>query len=196
MEVVKSKILGLSLAILGWIGAIVVCALPMWKVTTTVRLFPAAESITKWEGIWKSCKNSTGEKLCEIQDYSTLSSDLQAARPLCIIVIVMGGLGLLFFIVGAKCCDQVIKVSGCTFICAAVLLFIPVCWAAYSTIKAFFKPVTSPGIIEVTNPIGVSLYLGWASSALLFGGGSILGCSCLSASVLDFVVKTGTALLS
>ncbi|XP_065109176.1 claudin-4-like [Paramisgurnus dabryanus] len=202
MEVVKSKKLGLGLATLGVIGAIVSCALPKWKVSG--RLSTVAKPITKWEGIWERCEDSTGEKQCENQDSMTLSSDLQAARALCIVVIVMGVLGIFFFIVGAvgaMCCDRVNLyvvqiISGGTLICAAILLLIPVCWVALNTIKAIFNPVTSPGIIEAPKQLGASLWLGFASSALLFGGGSLLCCSRLPDRVRTVVQKAANELLS
>ncbi|XP_065133694.1 claudin-4-like [Paramisgurnus dabryanus] len=204
MQVVKSKILGLSLAILGWIGAIVSCALPMWKVSVR---FKTGQTI--WEGIWERCEeDSTEEMQCKIPDFMTLSSDLQAARPLCFVVIVMGVLGFSFFIRGAKCTRcvkeerakaRVMFAAGCTFICAAVLLLIPVCWAAYSTIRAIFKDfIRSDSYIdEFPKEMGASLYLGWASSALLFGGGTILCCNCLPEKVIKKVIEhTGEELMS
>ncbi|XP_073721270.1 claudin-4-like [Misgurnus anguillicaudatus] len=193
MQAVKSKTLGLILAFLGWIGAIVSCALPKWKITTNIQSQTGTQH-TIWEGIWKRCEGSPGEMQCEIYDSMTLSSDLQAARPLCIVVIVMGVLGIFFFIVGAFCYDQVMIVSGGTFICAAILLLIPVCWATYSTIKHIF-PVINSEYIEIRK-IGASLYLGMASTALLFGGGSILGCNCLPDSVLKVCLKGCNALIS
>ncbi|XP_073721292.1 claudin-4-like [Misgurnus anguillicaudatus] len=203
MQVVKSKILGLSLAILGWIGAIGSCALPMWKVSVRVKT-----GQTIWEGIWERCEeDSTEEMQCEIHDYMTLSSDLQAAGALCIVVIVMGVLGIYFFIRGAKCTGcvkeerakaRVMFAAGGTFICAAVLLLIPVCWAAYSTIWGFLNDFRSDSYIDkFPKEIGASLYLGWASSALLFGGGTILCCNCLPDKVIKKVIKhTGEELMS
>ncbi|XP_065137852.1 claudin-3-like [Paramisgurnus dabryanus] len=151
MPAVGLEILGLSLAILGWIVAIVSCALPMWKVTAFIGVnIVTAQTI--WEGIWMNCVvQSTGQMQCKIHDSMlALSSDLQAARALCIVAIVMGVLGLLFSIVGAKCTQcveeervkaKVMITAGVTFICAAVLLLIPVCWTAHSIIRDFYSPV-------------------------------------------------------
>ncbi|XP_073721296.1 claudin-4-like [Misgurnus anguillicaudatus] len=203
MQAVKSKKLGLSLAILGWIGAIVSCALPMWKDSVWIR--SATEYTTIWEGIWERCEDSTGEMQCKIQDSMTLTSDLQAARPLCIVAIVMGVLGLFFSIVGAKCTpcvkEERVKTkdmfaAGGTFICAAILLLIPLCWAAYNTMKNKNIKDISPDIIEFRNQIGTSLYLGWVSTALLLGGGCILCRTRIPDKVIEVVVETGKELLS
>ncbi|XP_016412956.1 claudin-4-like [Sinocyclocheilus rhinocerous] len=185
MAALGLEILGVTLAVFGWIVGIVSCALPMWKVTAFIGVnIVTAQTI--WEGIWMNCVvQSTGQMQCKIYDSMlALSSDLQAARALCVIAIVMGVLGFLLSIVGAKCTKcleeervkaKVMITAGVTFICAAVMHLIPVCWSAHSIIRSFYNPI----IIEAQKrEIGASLYLGWASSALLLIGGGILCCSC------------------
>ncbi len=185
MAALGLEILGVTLAVFGWIVGIVSCALPMWKVTAFIGVnIVTAQTI--WEGIWMNCVvQSTGQMQCKIYDSMlALSSDLQAARALCVIAIVMGVLGLLLSIMGAKCTNcleeerakaRVMITAGVTFIGAAVMLMIPVCWSAHSIIRSFYNPI----IIEAQKrEIGASLYLGWASSALLLIGGGILCCSC------------------
>ncbi|XP_058600798.1 claudin-4-like isoform X2 [Onychostoma macrolepis] len=185
MAALGLEILGVTLAVFGWIVGIVSCALPMWKVTAFIGVnIVTAQTI--WEGIWMNCVvQSTGQMQCKVYDSMlALSSDLQAARALCVIAIVMGVLGLLLSIMGAKCTkcleeerakSRVMIAAGVTFICAAVMHMIPVCWSAHSIIRSFYNPV----IIEAQKrEIGASLYLGWASSALLLIGGGILCCSC------------------
>uniref|UniRef100_A0A8C5FA96 Claudin b n=1 Tax=Gadus morhua TaxID=8049 RepID=A0A8C5FA96_GADMO len=102
------QLLGLALAIVGWIGAILVCALPMWKVSA----FIGANIITAqttWEGIWMNCVvQSTGQMQCKVYDsLLALSSDLQAARALTVVSIVAGIVGILLGIVGGKCTNFV-----------------------------------------------------------------------------------------
>lgn len=185
MAALGLEILGVTLAVFGWIVGIVSCALPMWKVTAFIGVnIVTAQTI--WEGIWMNCVvQSTGQMQCKVYDSMlALSSDLQAARALCVIAIVMGVLGLLLSIVGAKCTNcleeerakaRVMIAAGVTFICAAVMHLIPVCWSAHSIIRSFYDPI----IIEAQKrEIGTSLYLGWACSALLLIGGGILCCSC------------------
>ncbi|XP_026103058.1 claudin-4 [Carassius auratus] len=185
MAALGLEILGVTLAVFGWIVGIVSCALPMWKVTAFIGVnIVTAQTI--WEGIWMNCVvQSTGQMQCKVYDSMlALSSDLQAARALCVIAIVMGVLGLLLSVVGAKCTKcleeerakaRVMITAGVTFICAAVMQLIPVCWSAHSIIRSFYNPL----IIEAQKrEIGASLYLGWACSALLLIGGGILCCSC------------------
>ncbi|XP_051965632.1 claudin-3-like [Xyrauchen texanus] len=151
MATLGLEILGVTLAMLGWIVGIVSCALPMWKVTAFIGVnIVTAQTI--WEGIWMSCVvQSTGQMQCKVYDSMlALSSDAQAARALCVIAIVMGVLGLLLAIMGAKCTRcveeervkaQVMITSGVTFICAAVMLLIPLCWSAHSIIRDFYNPI-------------------------------------------------------
>ncbi|XP_076837543.1 claudin-4-like [Brachyhypopomus gauderio] len=179
------EILGVTLASLGWIVAILSCALPMWRVTAFIGSNIVTAQII-WEGIWMSCVvQSTGQMQCKVYDSMlALSSDLQAARALCVISILLGVLGVLVSVVGAKCTNcieeeqtkaKVMITAGATFICAAVMQLIPVSWTAHAIITSFYSPlVTEPQKRE----IGASLYLGWAAAALLLIGGVILCCSC------------------
>uniref|UniRef100_A0A3B1IK95 Claudin 3d n=1 Tax=Astyanax mexicanus TaxID=7994 RepID=A0A3B1IK95_ASTMX len=98
------EILGVTLATLGWIVALISCILPMWRVTAFIGSNIVTAQII-WEGIWMSCVvQSTGQMQCKIYDSMlALSSDLQAARALCVISIVLGVLGVLVSVVGAKC---------------------------------------------------------------------------------------------
>ncbi|XP_056612504.1 claudin-4-like [Triplophysa dalaica] len=185
MPTVGLEILGVTLALFGWIVGIVSCALPMWKVSAFIGVnIVTAQTI--WEGIWMNCVvQSTGQMQCKVHDSMlALSSDLQAARALCIISIVMGVLGVLLSVTGAKCTRcvdeervkaRVMVTAGVTFICAAVLILIPVCWSAHSIIRDFYNPNINE---SQKREIGASLYLGWASTALLLIGGGILCCSC------------------
>uniref|UniRef100_A0A672GKY0 Claudin b n=1 Tax=Salarias fasciatus TaxID=181472 RepID=A0A672GKY0_SALFA len=98
------QILGAALGILGWIGAIIVCALPMWKVTAFIGS-NIVTAQTSWEGIWMSCVvQSTGQMQCKVYDSMlALSSDLQAARALMIISIIVGVMAILLAVAGGKC---------------------------------------------------------------------------------------------
>uniref|UniRef100_A0A8C1ZKT9 Claudin 4 n=1 Tax=Cyprinus carpio TaxID=7962 RepID=A0A8C1ZKT9_CYPCA len=116
MAALGLEILGVTLAVFGWIVGIVSCALPMWKVTAFIGVnIVTAQTI--WEGIWMNCVvQSTGQMQCKVYDSMlALSSDLQAARALCVIAIVMGVLGLLLSIVGAKCtnCLEEERINCC-----------------------------------------------------------------------------------
>ncbi|XP_036379606.1 claudin-4-like [Megalops cyprinoides] len=179
------QMLGTALGIIGWIGAIVVCALPMWKVTAFIGQSIVTAQIT-WEGIWMNCVvQSTGQMQCKVYDSMlALSSDLQAARALTVISIVVGIMGILLAVAGGKCTNCVedegskAKVgiaAGITFIAAGVLCLIPVCWTAHAIIRDFYNPL----LVEAQKrEIGASLYIGWGASALMIIGGGLLCCNC------------------
>uniref|UniRef100_A0A3Q4BEC5 Claudin n=1 Tax=Mola mola TaxID=94237 RepID=A0A3Q4BEC5_MOLML len=63
-----SKLVGVCLAILGFLGTILICGLPMWKVTA----FVGANIVTAqvfWEGLWMNCViQSTGHSQCKAYD--------------------------------------------------------------------------------------------------------------------------------
>uniref|UniRef100_A0A3Q3QJW2 Claudin n=1 Tax=Monopterus albus TaxID=43700 RepID=A0A3Q3QJW2_MONAL len=104
MPSVGLEILGVSLAVLGWIAAIMSCVLPMWKVSAFIGV-NIVTAQTTLEGIWMSCVvQSTGFMQCKPYDSMlALGADLQAARALTIISIVLGIMGIMVALVGAKC---------------------------------------------------------------------------------------------
>ncbi|XP_016088289.1 claudin-4-like [Sinocyclocheilus grahami] len=179
------QMLGIALAIIGWIGVIVVCALPMWHVTAFIGQNIVTAQIT-WEGIWMSCVvQSTGQMQCKVYDSMlALGSDLQAARALTVISILVGVVGILLAAAGGKCTNciederakaKVGIISGAIFIVAGVLCLIPVCWTANTIIRDFYNPMT---ISAQKKELGASLFIGWAASALLIIGGSLLCANC------------------
>lgn len=179
------QILGSALGMLGWIGVILVCALPMWKVTAFIGSnIVTAQTI--WEGIWMNCVvQSTGQMQCKIYDSMlALSSDLQAARALTIISIVVGILAILLSVAGGKCTncveDETSKAkvgvcSGVMFIIAGVLCLVPVCWTANTVIQDFYNPLLNAA---QKRELGAALYIGWGAAALMLIGGGMLCCSC------------------
>ncbi|MBN3272028.1 CLD4 protein, partial [Polyodon spathula] len=103
MASVGIEILGVALAVIGWIGSIVACTLPMWRVTAFIGVNIVTSQII-WEGIWMNCVvQSTGQMQCKIYDSMlALPQDLQAARALQVISIILGLLAILISIMGAK----------------------------------------------------------------------------------------------
>ncbi|XP_015251474.1 PREDICTED: claudin-4-like [Cyprinodon variegatus] len=179
------QILGSALGIIGWIGAIIVCALPMWKVSAFIGSNIVTSQIT-WEGIWMNCVvQSTGQMQCKVYDSMlALSADLQAARALTIVSIIVGILAILLSVAGGKCTNCVkeeskkIKVgiaSGVIFIIAGVLCLIPVCWTAHTIIQNFYSPILNQ---SQKQELGAALYIGWGASALMLIGGGMLCSNC------------------
>ncbi|CAN9501119.1 unnamed protein product [Ophioblennius macclurei] len=179
------QILGSVLGILGWIGAIIVCAIPMWKVTAFVGAVIITAQTT-WEGIWMSCvKQSTGQMQCKVYDSMlALSADLQAARALMIVCILVGVMAILLSVAGGKCTncveDETSKTkvgiaAGVMFIIAGVLCLVPVCWTAHTVIRTFNDPFANAA---QRRELGAALYIGWGAGALMLIGGGMLCSNC------------------
>ncbi|CAB1439495.1 unnamed protein product [Pleuronectes platessa] len=177
--------LGMALAFIGFIGNIVICALPTWKVTA----FIGANIVTSqviWEGLWMNCvTQSTGQMQCKVYDsLLALPRDLQAARALVVLAIIIGVFGILLSVVGGKCTSfvsgemvksKVAIAAGILFLIAGVLVLVPVCWTAHTVIQDFYNPLL---IDAQRRELGASLYVGWATAGLLFLGGGLLCSSC------------------
>uniref|UniRef100_A0A3Q3FQV9 Claudin a n=1 Tax=Labrus bergylta TaxID=56723 RepID=A0A3Q3FQV9_9LABR len=143
------QMLGTALCIIGWIGVIVICALPQWKVTAFIGN-NIVTAQTTWKGIWMNCVvQSTGQMQCKVYDSMlALSSDLQAARALVIIAIMVGVL---------------------------VMCLIPVCWTAHTIVRDFYNPLVNG---SQKMEMGAALFIGWGASALLIMGGALLCANC------------------
>lgn len=179
------EIVGIALGAIGFIITIVACALPMWRMSA----FIGANIITAqtiWEGLWMNCViQSTGQMQCKVYDsLLALGPELQAARAMTIISIILGVLGVLISIVGAKCTNciedepskaKVMIISGIFFLLAGLLVLIPVSWNASTIIRDFYNPLLTSA---QRRELGASLYIGWAASALLIIGGAMLCSSC------------------
>lgn len=177
--------IGILTAFLGWLGAMIACGLPQWRVTA----FIGANIVTAqiiWEGIWMTCAvQSTGQMQCKIYDsVLALSTDLQAARAMIIISILAGFIGFLISIAGGKCTNCIEDtraksiaciVAGVSFIIAGVLCLIPVSWTAHSIVADFYNPVL---VDAQRREMGTSLYIGWAAAGLMLLGGALLCLNC------------------
>lgn len=194
------QMLGFTLGIIGFLGTIIVCALPMWKVSA----FIGANIITaqvQWEGLWMNCvMQSTGQMQCKIYDsLLALGQDLQAARALIVVAIIVAAFGVLLGIAGGKCTNfleekrakaKVAIAAGIVFICAGVLVLIPCCWSANTTIRDFYNPLT---VDARKRELGAALYIGWGTAAILILGGALLCSSCPPKESPEYPVKYGPA---
>ncbi|KAK1787408.1 hypothetical protein P4O66_002896 [Electrophorus voltai] len=179
------QMLGLILALAGFVGTILMCSLPAWRVSA----FIGANLVTfqiYWEGLWMNCVvDSTGEMQCLPYDSPlALDQDLQAARAMVIIAIIAGISGIMLSFVGGKCTHfvpneeskaKIAIAGGIMFIISGLLVLIPVCWITTSIIRDFYNPAL---VDAQRRELGSSLYIGWACAGLLFLGGSLLCSSC------------------
>uniref|UniRef100_A0A8C4INQ3 Claudin n=1 Tax=Dicentrarchus labrax TaxID=13489 RepID=A0A8C4INQ3_DICLA len=100
----RTQLVGLCLAIIGFLGTILICALPMWKVTA----FIGANIITAqvfWEGLWMNCViQSTGHSQCKAYDsVLALPQELQASRALICVSIAVSVVAIGLTVVGVRC---------------------------------------------------------------------------------------------
>ncbi|XP_074497288.1 claudin e [Sebastes fasciatus] len=194
------QMLGFVLAIIGFLGTIIVCALPMWKVTA----FIGANIVTAqviWEGLWMNCvTQSTGQMQCKIYDsLLALPQDLQAARALVVIAIIVAAFGVILGIIGGKCTNfveddaakaKVAIAAGIVFICAGVAILVPVCWSANTIIRDFYNPLLTNA---QRRELGAALYIGWGTAAVLLLGGALLCSSCPKKESPEYPVKYAPA---
>ncbi|XP_078082980.1 claudin 5a [Mustelus asterias] len=179
------EIVGLGLCVLGWLGVMLACGLPMWKVTAFIESNIVVAQ-TVWEGLWMNCVvQSTGQMQCKVYNsLLALGQDQQAARALTVIASILGLIGLLITILGAQCTNctegvttkvRIVISGGAIFIIAGMMSLIPVCWMANTIVRDFYDPIVP---VSKKREMGAALYVGWTASALLFIGGSLLCCSC------------------
>ncbi len=179
------QILGVALSSVGLLGSIMTCVLPMWRVTAFIGNNIVTAQVI-WEGLWMSCVvQSTGHMQCKVYDsLLSLSPDLQAARALLVLSILLSVFGILLAVVGGKCTTcienktakaRVVISAGLLFLTSGLLCLTPVCWSAYTIIRDFHNPLLMDA---QRRELGASLYTGWAATGLLLSGGAILCCQC------------------
>jgi len=177
-----NQLVAFLLVTIGILGTIVICALPMWKVSA----FIGANIITAqtiWEGLWMNCViQSTGHSQCKAYDsILALPRDLQASRALVCTSLGVSAVAVGLTVVGARCTNflrhdgprktNVGIAGGVVFVAAGVLCIIPVSWSAYGIITGFYDPLNTQGR---RGELGASIYVGWVSGALLVIGGGML----------------------
>lgn len=171
-----------ALALLGWVGALLSCIMPMWRVTAFVGTTIVTSEIM-WEGIWMSCViQSTGQMQCKpYESMLALGTDLQAARALTVMAILLGAVGLVLAFIGGKCTifmdrskrskARIATAAGVSLIVAGVLCLIPVSWSAGIVVRAFYNPLMAD---SQRREIGGAIYVGWGASIVLILGGGML----------------------
>nr|XP_056715603.1 claudin-5 [Euleptes europaea] len=177
------ELLGLTLAIVGWAGAILAAGLPMWQVSAFVEANIVTAQIT-WEGLWMACVAlSTGHTQCKAYDsVLSLPPELQAGRTLMVLAGLLGLLALLVTVAGAQCTTclragrakgWVAAVGGGLFVLCGLLVLVPPSWFAHIVIGNFYAPTA-----RSKREMGAALYVAWAAAALLLLGGALVCCPC------------------
>ncbi|KAM5154817.1 claudin-17 [Callospermophilus lateralis] len=181
------QIAGLVLGFLGMVGTLATTLLPQWRVSA----FIGSNIIVferLWEGLWMNCIRQVKVRL-QCKFYNSLLAlppVLEAARALMCVAVALSLIALLIGICGMKqiqCTTSnervkayLLGTSGVLFILTGIFVLIPVCWTAHIIIRDFYDPTINTG---QKRELGAALFLGWASSAVLFiGGGLLCGFCC------------------
>ncbi|TRY77511.1 hypothetical protein DNTS_035099 [Danionella cerebrum] len=183
------QLLGTTLGVLGWIGIIIACALPLWRVTAFVGNNIVTAQIM-WEGLWMSCvAQSTGQTQCKVYDSMlALSQDLQASRAILVIAALVGLVGIFASCAGGKCTNcladgtakaRVSIAGGAVFITAGVLGLIPSSWTANRIIADFYNPLVNQA---QKRELGAAIFICWGAAVLLLIGGGLICSTCTKGS--------------
>ncbi|KAM4627621.1 claudin-4-like [Polymixia lowei] len=180
----KLETLAVVLGFIGLFGIVTITALPMWRVTA----FIGANLIvmeTLWEGLWMNCYRQANIRMqCKIYDsLLILPRDLQAARGLMCLSIVLVFVALLVTACGmrcTRCCrgnatgkNITLVVGGCLFLLSCLTTLIPVSWTGHTIIRDFYNPQLPD---SQKRELGEALYIGWATAGLLLVTAVILLC--------------------
>lgn len=171
------RLMGFLLALTGFLGIILISAIPIWKVTSS------PYDSTLWEGLWMKCELSdTGERLCVDYDSFLIlpMSDMEAAQtPVCMSIAVgflAVSMSMLLarqtFYKDERLTTALVGLSvGIMFTLAGVLCFVSVSQAAYSITMGYHHPTAS---MKRKGTLGDCIYVGWMSGFLLVVGGGMI----------------------
>ncbi|XP_043927338.1 claudin-8-like [Protopterus annectens] len=189
MAVAALEIVGLCLGVIGLIGTTAVTGMPQWRVTAFIESnIVVFETI--WEGLWMNCIRHANIRMqCKVYDsLLALTPDLQAARGLMCVAVILTLLAVLIAIIGMKCTrctgdnervkGYIVLTAGIIFILAGVIVLIPVSWTGHNIIRDFYNPLVD---LAQKRELGEALYIGWATAGVLIAGGAILCCTCCCA---------------
>nr|XP_020501943.1 claudin-17-like [Labrus bergylta] len=176
------EILAMILGFIGLFGTILVTALPMWRVSA----FIGANLIVMeelWEGLWMTCYNQENFRM-QCKEYDSvliLPTELQAARGLMCVSIVLVALSLSITGCGSRkcnCCGDDTKsknitlaLGGCLFLLSFLTTLIPVSLVGHTVIRKFYNPTT---LDSQKRELGDALFIGWATSGILLITGIIV----------------------
>uniref|UniRef100_A0A8B9J5C9 Claudin n=1 Tax=Astyanax mexicanus TaxID=7994 RepID=A0A8B9J5C9_ASTMX len=176
------QMLGAALGMLGWLGVIVACALPLWRVTAFIGNNIVTSQVM-WEGLWMNCVvQSTGQMQCKVFDSMlALPQDLQASRAILVIAIVIAVVAILASLAGAECTNcldggstskaKVAVGAGIFFLVAGLLSLVPPSWTANVVIKDFYNPLVSQA---QKRELGAAIFICWGAGVLQVIGGGLL----------------------
>ncbi|XP_060754987.1 claudin-like protein ZF-A9 [Neoarius graeffei] len=175
------QMLGIPLGVLGWLGTILACGLPLWRVTAFIGSNIVTAQVV-WEGLWMTCVvQSTGQMQCKVYDSMlALSSDLKASRAILIIALMVALVAILASVAGGECTNCLIQrtakvraatAAGVFFLIAGILSLVPPSWMANSMIANFHNPLV---VQSQKRELGASIFICWGAALLMVIGGGLL----------------------
>ncbi|XP_037348345.1 claudin-7 [Talpa occidentalis] len=180
------QLLGFSMALIGWVGLLAATAIPKWKMSS----YAGDNIITSqavYQGLWMDCvTQSTGLISCKIYDsVLALPASVQATRALMVVSLVLGFIAMIVATMGMKCTNcggddktkkaRIAMAGGIIFIVAGLVALTVCSWYGNQIVRDFYNPL---GIMNTKFEFGPAIFIGWAGSALVILGGSLLSCSC------------------
>ncbi|XP_030602597.1 claudin-like protein ZF-A89 [Archocentrus centrarchus] len=181
------ELLGLVMASVSFLGSIIICALPQWRVTK-IQDLRSDDFYVLSEGLWKFCYTTrTYDSVPECRtydsEYVSITQDLEVVRVLIVIGIIVGFIGILLRVVGSKFFNfvpddmkksKMVMASGVVLLIAGLFVLISVCWIT-NTINDNFENDLSPSSLDfLKRKLGTSVYIGWITTVLWFLGGGLL----------------------
>ncbi|XP_029459335.1 claudin-14 [Rhinatrema bivittatum] len=178
------QLLGLFVAVLGFLGTFIATVLPHWWRTAHVGT-NIITAVAYFKGLWMECVwHSTGIYQCQLhRSQLALPRDLQAARAMMAVSCVLSTLACVVSVVGMKCTQcardssaksAIAVCGGISFILAGIMCLVPVSWSTSDMVKDFYNPMLPNGM---KYEMGQALYVGFVSAALTIVGGTLLLCS-------------------
>ncbi|KAG2463982.1 claudin-2 [Polypterus senegalus] len=182
---VFTELIGLCLGIVGMLLTLVATILPHWRITAHIGS-NIITAVGYLKGLWMACAYySTGTFQCETyKSLLALPPDLQAARGMMVVSMVLSLAGCAIAITGMKCTvfmqgadakSRLAGTGGFCFVAAGFFCIIPISWTTNEIIRMFYSPVIPSSF---KYEIGAALYLGMASALLSIFGGAVLCFSC------------------
>lgn len=180
------ELMGFFLGLLGMLGTLVATVLPYWQISAHIGS-NIVTAVDNMRGLWMECVyQSTGAFQCETYNSMlALPSDLQAARALMVISIVLSILAIAMATLGMQCTlclessggvkSRVAGAGGVLFVFAGFLALVPVAWTTHEVVKTFYLPNVPQ---SMKYELGECLYTGLASALISMLGGGMLCVSC------------------
>ncbi|XP_039273081.1 claudin-7-like [Styela clava] len=180
------QVCGYGVTIIGWLMAIITCALPSWRKNDLEG--EVIESIIRTTGLWVRCTHqATGHWTCNDYDsfFLGLPVPLQGARATTCLAIAMGFIGLLLGTFGLDCTTvasdnpkmkaRMVMIAGVCHVIAGVSLGIAVSWFAANVLADYQDPIAS--VSGIRYVYGEALFVGWISMVISVLGGAVMCCA-------------------